>query len=73
MCINSELDLMAASFDIIILFTLSFIIHMQLAYIGHSMIPFWCQMSSFWQIRRAVDSIMLLQYHVPKIREQILK
>ena len=35
MCINSELDLMASLFDIIILFTLSFIIHMQLAYIGH--------------------------------------
>ena len=33
MCINSEL--MASLFDIIILFTLSFIIHMQLAYIGH--------------------------------------
>ena len=37
MCINSELDLMASLFDIIIPFTLSFIIHMQLAYIARTL------------------------------------
>ena len=33
----------------------------------HSVIPFWCQMSSCWQIRGAVDSIALFQYHAHTI------
>ena len=39
----------------------------------HSVIPFWWQMSSCWQIRCTVDSITLFQYHAHTIREKILK